>query len=261
MDRALRPAIAGVLVAIAISTAMDATGYAPFSALPLIVLSGIFWFMQKFTRQEIGLGWGDLRSHAWGLAYPLVVLGFAAAIASVFGAIDTQSTDWNKTLFNIGLMSSVGVPLVMITEEGLFRGWLWASLKRAGQSDKQVLAWTTFAFMLWHVSVITLDTGFDLPAKEIPIYLINGTILGLIWGIMRMVSGTVLVPAVSHAVWNGIDYPLFGFGEKVGALGITETHLYGPEVGLLGIVLGVTFLALIWHRYATSVQTISPHFH
>jgi len=64
-----------------------------------------------------------------------------------------------------------------------------------------------------------------------------------------MVSGSILVPAVSHAVWNGIDYPLFGFGEKVGALGITETHLYGPEVGLLGIALGLVFLAQIWRNY------------
>ena len=143
--------------------------------------------------------------------------------------------------------------MVMITEEGFFRGWLWASLKRAGKSDKAVLLWTTFAFMAWHISAISLDTGFDLPAREIPIYLINGTILGLIWGTMRMVSGSILVPAVSHAVWNGIDYPLFGFGEKIGALGITETHLYGPEVGLLGIVLGVAFFTLIWRRYATQV--------
>jgi len=141
--------------------------------------------------------------------------------------------------------------MVMITEEGLLRGWLWSSLKRAGQSNKAVLLWATFAFMVWHISAISLDTGSDLPAREIPIYLIRGTILSLIWGIMRMVSGSVLVPAVSHCVWNGIDYPLFGFGEKVGALGITETHLYGPEVDLLGIVLGVAFLTLLWRRYAT----------
>jgi len=147
-------------------------------------------------------------------------------------------------------MSSTGVILVMITEDGFLRGWLWASLKRTGQSDKAVLLWTTFAFMVWHISTLSLDTGSDLPAREIPIYLINGIILGLIWGIMRMVSGSVLVPAVSHCVWNGIDYPLFGFGEKDGALGITETHLYGPEVGLLGIVLGMAFLTLIWRRYA-----------
>ena len=197
--------------------------------------------------------WGDLRSRSWAIAYPLLVLGIAAAIATQLGAIDTNSTDWNKTLSNIGLMSSTGIIMVMITEEGFFRGWLWASLKRAGHSDKAVLLWTTFAFMLWHLSSITLDTGFDLPAREIPIYLINVTILGLIWGIMRMISGSVLVPAVSHSVWNGIDYPLFGFGEKVGALGITETHIYGPEVGLLGIVLGTAFLILIWQRYATKI--------
>jgi hypothetical protein len=33
-----------------------------------------------------------------------------------------------------------------------------------------------------------------------------------------------------------IFYPLFGFGEKAGALGIEQTHIYGPEVGLLGLV-------------------------
>ena len=219
--------------------------------MPLIVLTGLFWFLQKFTRNGIGLTWGDWRSHGWALAYPLLVLGLAAAIATIFGAIDTSETDWDKALFNIGIMSSTGILMVMITEEGFFRGWLWASLKRSGKSDTQILLWTTCAFMLWHLSAVTLDTGFDLPAKEIPIYLINGIILGLIWGIMRMVSGSVLVPAVSHAVWNGIDYPLFGFGEKVGALGIADTHLYGPEVGLLGIVMGAAFLSLIWKKYAT----------
>ncbi len=68
-----------------------------------------------------------------------------------------------------------------------------------------------------------------------------------------MVSGSILVAAESHAVWNGIDYPLFGFGEKVGALGIAETHICGPEVGLLGIVPGLLFLTLIWRKYVTKI--------
>lgn len=66
--------------------------------------------------------WGDLRSHSWAIAYPLLVLGIAAAIATQLGAIDTNSTDWNKTLSNISLMSSTGIIMVMITEEGFFRG-------------------------------------------------------------------------------------------------------------------------------------------
>jgi hypothetical protein len=136
--------------------------------------------------------------------------------------------------------------MVLITEEGFFRGWLWASLKRAGRSDTYALVWTTLAFTLWHISAISLDTGFDIPAAEIPVFLVNATLVGGVFGILRMVSGSVVIPAVCHAVWNGLDYPLYGFGEKVGALGIDQTHLYGPEVGLLGILLNAAFVLLIW---------------
>jgi hypothetical protein len=64
-----------------------------------------------------------------------------------------------------------------------------------------------------------------------------------------MVSGSPLVPALSHAVWNGVEYPLFGVGEKMGALGIGQTHIYGPEAGLLGIACRLPLPALIWRRY------------
>ena len=40
----------------------------------------------------------------------------------------------------------------------------------------------------------------------------------------------------------------FGFGTKVGALGITETAIYGPEVGILGLIVNAVFAAalLLW---------------
>ncbi len=57
---------------------------------------------------------------------------------------------------------------------------------------------------------------------------------------------TVLVASVSHAVWNGLDYLLFGFGTKVGALGITETAIYGREVAILGLIVNVVFAAALW---------------
>jgi hypothetical protein len=62
-----------------------------------------------------------------------------------------------------------------------------------------------------------------------------------------MASSSVVVPSVCHAIWNGIDYPLYGFGEKTGALGIEQTQIYGPEVGILGVVLNVVFAAALWH--------------
>ena len=246
VNKALRPAVLGVIIAIAITTTMDATGYSMLSALPLIPLAGLFWYLQKFSRQQIGLVWGDRQFYVLALAFPVVVLGLVAVIALMRGAVDTSDTDWNKTFLNMALMSSTGIIMVLITEEGFFRGWLWAALKRAGQSDKQVLIWTTLAFTVWHISAISLDTGFDVPAAEIPIYLLNATLIGAVFGMLRMASGSVVVPSVCHALWNGIDYPLYGFGEKVGALGIEQTHIYGPEVGTLGLGLNLIFAAALW---------------
>ena len=60
------------------------------------------------------------------------------------------------------------------------------------------------------------------------------------------VSGSVLVASVAHAVWNAIAYGLFAFGSKVGALGVTETGTYGPEVGWVGLLLNAVFAAALW---------------
>lgn len=253
MNKNMLPAIAGTAIAILVTTTMDATGYSMFSALPLFPLAGLFWTLQKFSRAEIGLVWGPPYAYGLAIAYPVIVLGLIGLIALAAGAVDTSEADWNKTFLNIAVMSSTGVIIGMITEEGFFRGWLWAALKRAGKSDTYVLIWTSLAFTAWHISAISLDTGFDVPANEIPIYLVNATLLGLIWGLLRQISGSVIVSAVCHSVWNGIDYPLYGFGEKVGALGIEQTHIFGPEVGVVGVgvnlvVVGALFYKLSWNR-------------
>ena len=251
MNKSLRLAVVGVLVAIADTTAMDATGYTMFSALPLALIAGGFWAVQQFSRQEIGLVWGNRRSYAIALAYPVVVLGLIAVIAYAFGAVDTGDADWEKAFLNMAIGSSIGVLGVLITEEGFFRGWLWAALKRAGQSDIQVLVWTSLSFTAWHISAISLDTGFDVPAAEIPVYLFNATLIGAVFGFLRMISRSVVVPSVCHAVWNALDYPLYGFGENVGALGIEATHLFGPEVGVVGIAINTMFAASLWFWWRT----------
>jgi len=254
------PAISGLGAAIAITTLMDATGYAMFSALPLLPLAGLFWYLQRLSRAEFGLVMGKPSDYAVALAYPVLALGLISLIALASGAIDTGGTDWRKAFLNMTIMSTTGIIMVMLTEEGFFRGWLWASLKRAGHSDTKVLVFTTLGFTAWHVSAISLDTGFDVPAREIPVYLTNATLLGAAWGILRAASGSIIVPAVCHSVWNGLDYPLFGFGEKVGALGIDATHLFGPEVGLVGIpVNALAVVAMFyWWRGRREPSVFEP---
>ena len=246
MTRDHRPAILGVLAAIAITTGMDATGMTAFSALPLFPLAGLFWFLQRFSRAEIGLVIGDRRSYSLAVGYPVVVLGTITIVAVLAGAVDASATDWNKAFTNVALMSTTGVLMGILTEEGFFRGWLWASLRRAGHSDRGILLWSTLAFTLWHVSAITLDTGFDVPAAEVPIYLVNAALLGAVFGMLRQASGSIVVPSVCHALWNGLDYPLFGFGERVGALGIRATEIFGPEVGALGVGVNLAAAVGLW---------------
>ena len=41
---------------------------------------------------------------------------------------------------------------------------------------------------------------------------------------------------------------LFGFGEKTGALGITQAGLFGPEVGFLGLAGNGLFALVLWRR-------------
>lgn len=93
---------------------------------------------------------------------------------------------------------------------------------------------------------VTLETGFNPPQAQIPVFMINAAAMGAAWGLMRGLSGSVIVASASHGVWNGFTYAFFGFGAKAGALGIMETAIYGPEVGLLGLALNAVFVAVLW---------------
>lgn len=83
-------------------------------------------------------------------------------------------------------------------------------------------------------------------------------LIGGVFGLIRLLSGSVIAAALCHAVWNGLDYPLFGYGEKVGALGIQQTHIYGPEVGILGIGLNLVFFAWLWRKFRAPAHDFSP---
>jgi hypothetical protein len=49
-------------------------------------------------------------------------------------------------------------------------------------------------------------------------------------------------------VWNALVYTLFGFGEKPGELGIVQAWLFGPELGVLGLVGNGLFSVILWRR-------------
>ena len=44
--------------------------------------------------------------------------------------------------------------------------------------------------------------------------------------------------------WRG--NVLFGFGTKIGALGVKNTAIYGPEIGVLGLVANIIFAIILY---------------
>jgi membrane protease YdiL (CAAX protease family) len=252
MTRTLVRPILGVCLAIAITTTMDATGLLAFSALPLFPLMVLFWFWERFSRSDVGFVWGAPRAYLLAMLYPLAVIGAVMLIATMSGAVHTGHTDWRKASLNLILVTVSTVLVAIVTEEGFFRGWLWASLRRAGVQPVWVLVVSSLAFSLWHLSAVVFDTGFNPSPAQVPVFMINAAVMGAIWGLMRWISGSVFVSSVSHGLWNGMAYVLFGFGKKVGALGVANTALLGPEVGVLGLALNVVFAAalFLWWRRA-----------
>ncbi len=178
--------------------------------------------------------------------HPIVVIGIIVLLAAVAGVIDVSKAEWPTVWRNFALVSASTFLIAAITEEGFFRGWLWASLERARQSPRSVLIYSSVAFALWHLSAVLLDTGFKPRPAQIPVFMLNAAVMGTIWGLLRGISGSVLVASLAHGLWNGAAYVFFGFGTRAGALGIENTALYGPEVGILGLGLNVLFAAALW---------------
>jgi hypothetical protein len=244
-----------VLAAIAVTTAMDANGLSLYSALPLLPLMGVFWYGERLARPRVGFVWGRWRHYGLAALYPVVVLGAVGLVAAVAGATNLSATNWRKAAINLALVGISTILVVLVTEEGFFRGWLWASLERAGQTPGRILVWSSLAFALWHLSAVTLKTGFDVPAAQVPVFMVNAAVMGAIWGLLRWISGSVIVASVSHGLWNGGAYVLFGFGTRVGALGVKETALYGPEVGVVGLALNLVFAAVLWYFGASKSRS------
>jgi membrane protease YdiL (CAAX protease family) len=100
-----------------------------------------------------------------------------------------------------------------------------------------------------------LDTGFSVAPAQVPLYIFNVVIAGgIILGFMRLISGSVIVASVSHGVWNGVGYTLFGSRSTLGALGIQDTAIYGPEAGIVGVVLNVVFATGLWLMYRRTAK-------
>ncbi len=204
------------------------------------------WIVQRMTRIELGFTAGDARSWLIGLAYVAGIIGIVAAGAWAAQLIDLKDYSATTVLRRLSLYFLVTFVLALLTEEGFFRGALWASCQRAGFSPARTVLWTSVAFGLFHLAVPIIDADFVQPLSKMPQYVIGSTFFGIAMGLLRACSGSIVVTSACHALWNAVDYTFFGTGPKVGQLGIVDTSIWDPERGYAGLVLAVVAAALMW---------------
>jgi membrane protease YdiL (CAAX protease family) len=234
------------------------TGFTWAYTLAVLGLFLLFWALTRLAGHQLGLRWGDRRSYIAGLAYPMAVMGPLMLIGFAFGAGERGMARWNWLALELGTVFAATALGALLTEEAFFRGWLWGVLKREGQRTTIVLVWTSAVFMSWHLPIAVMETEFALPAAIVPLYLANILFIGLNWGMMRLRSGSILVPSLSHGLWNALAYTFFGYGTRMGELGISSYAIIDPERGWLGLVLNIGVFALLWRWWGHRSARTSP---
>lgn len=251
MKYSLAAALLSTALAIGITGSMVALGLSGLNTvLPLFPILFIFWALFRFPRRAVGFTLGNRKGYGIALLFPVLVIGILSALAFASGTTDLSNTQWPKVIQELVFIAGFTFVIAIVTEEGFFRGWLWVALKDAGLSKTKIILFTSIAFALWHAPEVTIGSEFTLPTAQIPVLLINAVVIGAIWGILRDLSGSVIVTSLCHGVWNAGVYVLFGDGAQAGALGIKNTSVLGPEHGLLGLGLNVLVLTFLWLHWS-----------
>ncbi|MFO0933216.1 MAG: CPBP family intramembrane glutamic endopeptidase [Planctomycetota bacterium] len=153
-------------------TVLFAVGYALFSGT-IRTLFGTQGPSVGHLLAAVGMGALVVgASHLAARASPVVDRAWQA-LEALLGPIDT------RTALLLALFSGVA-------EELLFRGALWPHLGLAG---------TSLLFGLVHV----------LPRRALAVYPVFAAVVGLLFGLLREGSGSVLPPMIAHVVVNGTN--------------------------------------------------------
>jgi len=222
------------------------TGDEIWYALPLFAAIVVAWGARRVSARDIGLR-GGRGFYGRATLLPLAVVGSAVWIATLLGATHVGEVSLARLSLQVSTMATLTALGTVMTEDGFFRGALWGLLELGGRSADAILLWTATASTLWAVPLFAPQAG---DAQTLAVHALNLWLLSLGWGILRLLSGSLLVAAWAHGVWNGVAYTLFGFGGAAGALGVADPVRFDPERGWLGVALNATAVLVLrrWWR-------------
>jgi membrane protease YdiL (CAAX protease family) len=104
-------------------------------------------------------------------------------------------------------------------------------------------------FGVWHLPIAIWGTGLD-PVRT-PLYLVNMALLGAAFGLLFVESRSLIPVAAFHALWNSLEYNLFGFMDQRALLVGSARVVFDPEEGYFGtvaLILALAFMLAIRSR-------------
>jgi membrane protease YdiL (CAAX protease family) len=157
----------------------------------------------------------------WLWAVPVIFVGAALL------AIDYQDLSEKSVAFM--LLLALAALCVGFSEEGLFRGVGLTAFRGNGFSEARVALWSSVVFGAAHL-VNALATGSTAIAQAVAV-----TFAGYFFYLTRRVSGTLIVPALVHALFDFalLSENVSGDGSYVGALAPILAY---PAVAVLLLV-------------------------
>jgi CAAX protease family protein len=171
---------------------------AAYLALGLAVLTLARFRGGSAWRQLIGWQpWSILKAGRtyWLIAAAALIYCLAANVIVAY--VYPPSKDWftvPKESLSAGMLFVLAVVLAPLTEELLFRGWIYTSL-RAG-------------FGLWTALLVTAAVFAGAHYESTHIYALVVFPIGLALGAMRETTGSLKASISFHAFYNGIAYGL-----------------------------------------------------
>jgi membrane protease YdiL (CAAX protease family) len=161
------------------------------------VLGTGIWAVIRPSAKQLGLKWRELDKGSKTFTAVSGILIAILLVVSIFIFPD---------MLVVNLASVLAFP---IFEELLFRGWIWSKLEPTlVEHQSGLITWitTTALFTIWHlgyVVTVTQNAGPSANPFEIMFFkLLVGGMVGVIAGLARWRTGSVLGAIFMHGLWN-----------------------------------------------------------
>ena len=142
--------------------------------------------------------------------------GFKAQLETIPGANTMPTAAAIAVYLLMMLVSSAGNVVVTIGEEFGWRGWLLTSLRPLGTWPALLIIGVVWG--LWHAPLILLGYNFGRPDISGLALMVGGCVMvGILFGWLRLRTGSVWPAVFAHAALNGCGAMLLGLVIDAGA--------------------------------------------